>query len=101
MSVWQLFSGTSFTGNLSSFGITGAYGTPTFTYADGEWSADLGGGNSMHFYENDSHAIGDRYRAGQLVVVPEPSAYAMALVGLAFGGWRMMQRRRLRHSAVN
>ena len=94
LSVWQLFSGTSFTGNLSSFGITGAYGTPTFTYADGEWSADLGGGNSMHFYENDSHAIGDRYRAGQLVVVPEPSTIAIAGIGLLVLGWQRLAKRR-------
>ena len=94
MSVWQLFSGTSFTGNLSSFGITGAYGTPTFTYADGEWSADLGDGNSMHFYENDSHAIGDRYRAGQLVVVPEPSTFAIAGIGLLVLGWQRLAKRR-------
>ena len=36
---------------------------------------------------------------GDLVVVPEPSTYAMALAGLAFGGWRMMRRRRLRQAA--
>jgi hypothetical protein len=94
LSVWQLFSGTSFTGSLSTFGITGAYGTPTFTYADGEWSADLGGGNSMHFYENDSHAIGDRYRAGQLVVVPEPSTIVIAGIGLLVLGWQRLAKRR-------
>jgi len=35
---------------------------------------------------------------GNLVVVPEPSTYAMALAGLACGGWQMMRRRRLRQS---
>jgi hypothetical protein len=101
LSTWQLFSGTSFTGSLSSFGITGAYGTPTFTYADGEWSADLGGGNSMHFYENDSHAIGDRYRAGQLVVVPEPSSLAIAAVGLFIAGWRGWTQRKASRRSQN
>jgi hypothetical protein len=30
--------------------------------------------------------------------VPEPSTYAMALAGLACGGWQMMRRRRLRQA---
>jgi len=35
--------------------------------------------------------------AGYLaVVVPEPSTYAMALAGLACGGWQMWRRRRLK-----
>lgn len=33
---------------------------------------------------------------GDLVVVPEPSTYAMAIAGLACGGWRMIRRRRLK-----
>jgi hypothetical protein len=33
---------------------------------------------------------------GDLVVVPEPSAYAMALAGLACGGWQIFRRRRLK-----
>jgi fibronectin-binding autotransporter adhesin len=33
---------------------------------------------------------------GAISVVPEPSTYAMALAGLACGGWQMMRRRRLR-----
>ena len=35
---------------------------------------------------------------GDLVVVPEPSTYAMALAGLACGGWHMWRRRRLRQA---
>jgi fibronectin-binding autotransporter adhesin len=35
---------------------------------------------------------------GNLVAVPEPSTYAMALAGLAYGGWQMMRRRRLRQA---
>ena len=94
-SAWQLFSGSSFTGHLSSFAISGAYGSPTFTYADGEWKADVGGGQTMSFYEDNSHAIGDRYKAGQLVVVPEPSSLAIAGVGLCMAGWYRLRRRRV------
>jgi fibronectin-binding autotransporter adhesin len=35
---------------------------------------------------------------GNLVVVPEPSTYAMALAGLAYGGWQIFRRRRLRQA---
>jgi len=31
-----------------------------------------------------------------IAAVPEPSTYAMALAGLAFGGWQMLRRRRAR-----
>ena len=94
-SVWQLFSGSSFTGQLSSFAISGSYGTPTFAYADGEWKADIGGGQTMSFYEDNRHAIGDRYKAGQLVVVPEPSSLAIAGIGLCVAGWYRLRRRRV------
>ena len=33
-----------------------------------------------------------------ITVVPEPSTYAMALAGLACGGWQMYRRRRLRQA---
>ena len=97
-SSWQLFSGSSFTGQLSSFAISGSYGTPTFAYADGEWKADIGGGQTMSFYEDNRYAIGDRYKAGQLVVVPEPSSLAIAGIGLCVAGWYRVRGRRNRHA---
>jgi hypothetical protein len=39
------------------------------------------------------------FRLAAPVVVPEPSTYAMALAGLACGGWQMWRRRRLRHTS--
>jgi len=33
-----------------------------------------------------------------ITAVPEPSTYAMALAGLAYGGWQMYRRRRLRQA---
>jgi fibronectin-binding autotransporter adhesin len=97
-SSWQLFSGSSITGQLNSFAISGSYGTPTFVYADGEWKADIGGGQTMSFYEDNRHAIGDRYKAGQLVVVPEPSSLAIAGIGLCVAGWYRLRSRRNRHA---
>jgi sulfatase modifying factor 1 len=38
------------------------------------------------------------FRLASPVVVPEPSTYAMALAGLACGGWQMWRRRRLRQA---
>lgn len=35
---------------------------------------------------------------GTIATVPEPSTYAMALAGLACGGWQMWRRRRLRQA---
>jgi fibronectin-binding autotransporter adhesin len=35
---------------------------------------------------------------GNLVAVPEPSTYAMALAGLAYGGWQIFRRRRMRQA---
>lgn len=35
---------------------------------------------------------------GSISIVPEPSTYAMALAGLACGGWQMWRRRRLRQA---
>ena len=94
-SAWQLFSGSSFNGHLFSFAISGSYGAPSFVYSDGEWKAYIGGGQTMSFYEDNTHAIGDRYKAGQLVVVPEPSSLAIAGIGLCVAGWYRLRRRRV------
>ena len=40
------------------------------------------------------------FRLASPVVVPEPSTYAMALAGLACGGWQMWRRRRLRQAST-
>jgi len=96
--VWQLFSGSSFSGNFSSITATGSYGELTFNdLGTGEWQAtggSLGEGQSLSFYVDGSHAIGGRYTAGQLVLVPEPSTIVFAGIGLAVMGWRRWSKRR-------
>ena len=104
--VWQLFSGTSFSGNFSSVTATGSFGSLTFNdLGTGEWQAtggSLGAGQSLSFYVDNTHAIGDRYKAGQLVVVPEPSTIVFAGIGLFVLGWqRLAKRRRAVRSAVD
>ncbi len=96
--VWQLFSGSSHSGHFSSVAASGAYGDLTFNYlGDGEWQATgglLAIGQSLSFYEDNSHAIGTRYQAGQLVLVPEPSTVVFAGIGLFVAGWRAWAQRR-------
>ncbi len=92
---WQLFSGSSFSGGFGSVTAFGSYGSLVFSYlGSGEWKADLGGGQTASFYEDNSNAIGGRYVAGQLIVVPEPSTMAAAGIGLALVGLRRWLRRR-------
>lgn len=103
--VWQLFSGTSFSGNFTSVTATGSFGSLTFNdLGTGEWQAtggSLGEGQSLSFYVDDTHAIGDRYKAGQLVLVPEPSTIVFAGIGLCVIGWqRLARRRRAAQSSV-
>jgi autotransporter-associated beta strand protein len=82
-------------GSFSSVALS-AGGTPY----DGLVFANVGGG----IWETGSTAapLGEYLRfeesTGNIIVVPEPSTYAMALAGLACGGWHMWRRRRLRQA---
>ena len=84
-------------GSFSSVTLA-AGGTPY----DGLMFANIGGG----IWETGSTAapLGEYLRfeesTGNIIVVPEPSTYAMALAGLACGGWQMWRRRRLRQAAT-
>ena len=92
---WQLFSGSSFSGNFASVLGKGAYGTLAFTSkAFGKWEADLGGGLAAAFYTTDYYASAGKYTAGQLVVVPEPSAFVIGGIGLITLGYGRLRRRR-------
>jgi hypothetical protein len=64
---------------------TGEYAGLTFTGDGGVWtSTETANGQRLVFSTG----------TGDLIVVPEPSTFAMAVAGVAFGGWRMMRRRR-------
>ncbi|MFM8803448.1 MAG: PEP-CTERM sorting domain-containing protein [Planctomycetia bacterium] len=96
---WQLFSGSSFSGHLSSVTAKGVFGTLVFTFiGNGEWKATggpLADGQSMSFYETSANALNGLFNAGQLVVVPEPSAIVIASIGLGLAGYRQWRRRRV------
>jgi len=99
---WQLFSSASgaagFSGHLGSVSATGAYGTLSFSYlGSGEWKATgglLAADQSLSFYEDNSHASHGKFLAGQLVLVPEPSTYIIAGIGIVVVGWQSLIRRR-------
>ena len=53
--------------------------------------------SSIRFPSSPSYEQSDGgFRLASPVAVPEPSTYAMALAGLACGGWQMWRRRRLK-----
>ena len=66
------------------------YAGLTFTGTDGVWTST---------WTTNQQRLVFSTTTGNLVVVPEPSTVAMALAGLACGGWQMMRRRRLRKAA--
>jgi len=92
---WQLFSGATSGGHFTSISATGAYGDLTFEHVGGgEWQAtggSLGAGEILLFFEQNSNPY---VSAGRLVLVPEPSALAIAGVGVVVFGWHLLSRRR-------
>jgi fibronectin-binding autotransporter adhesin len=68
---------------------TGEYHGLMFTGTAGVWTST---------WTDNHQRLVFSTATGNLVVVPEPSTVAMALAGLACGGWRMMRRRRLRQA---
>jgi autotransporter-associated beta strand protein len=84
---FNLFSLTSGSplGSFSSVTSTGSYGTLTFTNNAGVWSSGPTSvsGQTMTFTE----------ASGNLVIVPEPQAALLALLGVATIGWAARRRR--------
>ena len=60
-----------------------------FGLTAGDWYSDF---NTNH------QALVFSQSTAKLTVVPEPSTCAMALAGLAYGGWQVFRRRRLRQA---
>ena len=56
----------------------------------------LTAGDWFSSFNTNQQALVFSQSSGTLTVVPEPSTCAMALAGLAYGGWQMIRRRRLR-----
>ena len=92
---WNLFSDfLTKNGDLADVVVTAPgdeYDGLTFTNAGGVWTSTTTANNQYLEFTQST---------GNLVVVPEPSTIAMALAGLACGGWQVARRgRRLRQAA--
>jgi hypothetical protein len=99
--MWSLFDGVNYkngspaapndASNFSSFALTADSSTSeyygVFTNSGQEWSSPSASDGSYLVFEAAT---------GNLVVVPEPSTCAMALAGLACGGYSLFRRRRAR-----
>ena len=92
---FHLFSNfSSSTGDFAAVGLnaTGEYAGLTFAGLSGVWTSTWTTNHQRLVFSTNT---------GNLVVVPEPSTYAMALAGLACGGWQMFQRRRRLRQATS
>jgi len=96
---WQLFSAASHGGHFSSVTASGSYGNLTFSYlGNGVWSGtggSLTAGQRFWFFEQTiaKDKIGNQYQAGEMVLVPEPSTFVIAGIGIFVAGWHQWRRR--------
>jgi len=91
--IFQLFSFSGTTAGdfttIRTVDASGSYANLTFSpspFVAGEWTTGIiaGSGNQyLVFSEN----------TGRLVALPEPSAVAMAALGMGLAGWRLVRRR--------
>jgi len=92
--VFNLFRNfSSYTGNFAAVGLdaTGEYAGLTFSDVDGVWTSTETANNQRLVFSTTTGNL-----SVLAAVVPEPSTCAMALAGLACGGWQMFRRRRLK-----
>jgi hypothetical protein len=75
--------------SLNSLDAIGSFGVNQYQNATASFNTDQG---TLSLNSSFSNITG----SFTITAVPEPSTYAMALAGLACGGWQMFRRRRLR-----
>ena len=90
-SFWNLYTASSFSGDLDAITMTGTYGTVTFSKVpgnSGRWESQyLGNNKEFAFFTSGVNA-------GKLFAVPEPSTMALAAIGgLSALGMRWRRRR--------
>ena len=98
-SVWKLFNFATYSGNFTSVVATNSpYPSVNTTWTlggDGNWrSADLDNGSDPAQY------FAFNRLTGELVVVPEPTGFVIAGLGVAMAGWRLARQRKVKAAAA-
>jgi hypothetical protein len=98
VSKWKLFDFANYSGNFTSLTVTGSpypeINTAWTLGADGNWSSPAinNGSDPAQYFAFDR-------ATGELVVVPEPTGFVIAGLGVAMAGWRLARQRKQKAAA--
>jgi hypothetical protein len=99
VSKWKLFDFANYSGNFTSLTVTGSpypeINTAWTLGADGNWSSPAinNGSDPAQYFAFDR-------ATGELVVVPEPTGFVIAGLGVAMAGWRLARQRKQKAAAA-
>lgn len=99
VSKWKLFDFANYSGNFTSLTVTGSpypeINTAWTQDANGNWASPLltSGADPNQYFAFDR-------ATGELVVVPEPTGFVIAGLGVAMAGWRLARQRKQKAAAA-
>lgn len=99
VSKWKLFNFANYSGNFTAMTATGS----PYPEINTTWTKDGNGNWVSPFLNNGSdpaqYFAFDR-ATGELVVVPEPTGFVIAGLGVAMAGWRLARQRKQKAAAA-
>ncbi|NBV46201.1 MAG: hypothetical protein EBR86_11340 [Planctomycetia bacterium] len=99
VSKWKLFNFANYSGNFTAMTATGS----PYPEINTTWTQDGNGNWVSPFLNNGSdpaqYFAFDR-ATGELVVVPEPTGFVIAGLGVAMAGWRLARQRKQKAAAA-